>query len=400
MKRLRDEDGQTIILAALCMPLLLGFVALAVDAGLMFRAEREMQTAADSGAVAGAKELNFGDVTSAAKADTARNGVTDGVNGAMVTVNNPPLSGPHAGNPYYVEVIVTKSQATFFMNVLNRSSMTVLGRAVAGQRPSGDCVYVLNPTASNAMNLQGSFDVSTPGCGVIVNSSSPNALQFTGSGGTLTAGSVGVTGGVGGQVGDSHPAPVTGIAPQSDPLSYVPPPSYNTPQVPCGAVPSGSTIGPATSSGTVCYSGNVTLSNKTLKPGVYVFTGNVSFSGTVTGTGVTFYLLGGLDASNGTLNLSSPGSGTYNGMLIFASRTNSSQLTFDKGNASGTLSGIIYAPDSPMELDDSGGDKNGGLSFTTDLIVNTLYDKTATLTITSYSGSVNNSPLTRIAIVE
>jgi Flp pilus assembly protein TadG len=45
------------------MPLLLGFVALAVDVGLMFRAEREMQTAADSGAIAGAEELNYGDVS-------------------------------------------------------------------------------------------------------------------------------------------------------------------------------------------------------------------------------------------------------------------------------------------------------------------------------------------------
>ena len=400
MKRLSDESGQTIIMAALVMPLLLGFVALAVDVGITFRAEREMQTAADAGAVAGAAEIDFGDVVTAARASSTLNGVTNGVNGATVAVNNPPASGAHAGDGNYVEVIVTKTQPTYFMNVFNRGSMTVLGRAVAGHRPSNACIYVLNPTAPQAMKLSGSFDVSTPGCGVIVNSNSPNALQFTGAGGTLTAGSVAVNGGVGGQIGDSNPPPVAGVASQSDPLAYVNAPAYNTSDIPCGAVPSTSTIGPSTAGGTVCYAGNVTLSNKTMSPGVYVFTGNVSFSGTVTGTGVTFYLLGGLNASNGTLHLTAPDSGPYNGLLIFAARDNPNWLVFDKGNASGILNGIIYAPDSNMYLHDSGGDKNGGLQFITDLVVNTLDDNTATLTMTSYSGTVNDSPLSRVGLVE
>src|ERR1035437_9302695 len=130
MKLLQDERGQTIILAALCFTMLLGFVALAVDVGLMFRAKRVMQTAADSGAIAGAEELNYADVTAAAQADAARNGVTNGSDGATVAVNNPQLQGPHTGSAGYVEVIVSQSQATYFMNVFSRGSMTVSGRAV------------------------------------------------------------------------------------------------------------------------------------------------------------------------------------------------------------------------------------------------------------------------------
>ena len=56
--------------------------------------------------------------------------------------------------------------------------------------------------------------MSTPNCGVIIDSSDSDALDFTGAGGTLTAGSVGVVGGCGGHCGDSTPAPVyriTGI---------------------------------------------------------------------------------------------------------------------------------------------------------------------------------------------
>jgi hypothetical protein len=53
-----------------------------------------------------------------------------------------------------------------------------------------------------------------------------------------------------------------------------------------------------------------------------------------------------------------------------------------------------------LELHDSGGDKSGGLQLITDLIVGTLSDQTATLTITSYSQTAGNAPLTKIALVE
>src|ERR1035437_3215769 len=99
MKRLlRGESGQVLIFAALCMTCVLGLVAFAVDVGVLLRAKRTMQTAADSAAVAGAAEIKFNDVTAAAKADTSQNGITDGVNGATVKVNNGPSSGPNSRN--------------------------------------------------------------------------------------------------------------------------------------------------------------------------------------------------------------------------------------------------------------------------------------------------------------
>ena len=45
----RDERGQTIILVALSLPLLLGFVGIATDVGALFKVKRTMQTAADAG---------------------------------------------------------------------------------------------------------------------------------------------------------------------------------------------------------------------------------------------------------------------------------------------------------------------------------------------------------------
>ena len=110
----------------------------------------------------------------------------------------------------------------------NFSTVNVSARAVAGSPgASNSCVYILDPTASDAMELQGSFDVTAPNCGVVADSNASDALQLTGGGGTLTAGSVSVVGGDGGQTGDSTPAPVTGATPVSDPLNITGPNTTN-----------------------------------------------------------------------------------------------------------------------------------------------------------------------------
>src|ERR1700751_1610976 len=103
MKRMKDESGQALIITALCMTCLFGFAALATDVGLMLREKRLLQIAADSAAIAGALELNYSAarVTSAALAAATQNGfaaTTSGVttaSGVTVTVNPPPLYGPH-----------------------------------------------------------------------------------------------------------------------------------------------------------------------------------------------------------------------------------------------------------------------------------------------------------------
>jgi len=409
MRRLTDESGQALIVTALCMTCLFGCVALATDVGIMLHEKRLLQIAADSAAVAGAAEINYGDVSTAAQAAAAQNGFTNGTNGATITVNGPPggpLYGPHAGASGYVEVIASQTQPTAFMGFFGIINMTPAVRAVAyNGGPSNGCVYVLDPSASDAMHLQGSFDVTASNCGIIVDSNSASAIDFTGGGGTLTAGYVGVVGGATGHTGDSTPAPVTGIVAASDPLGYITPP--NPASLTCTTPPGGTltgTIGPATSGSTVCYNGNVTLSNVTMNAGTYVFTGNVTLSGNVTSAaaGTTLDInSGSLSINTGTvLNLIAPTSGTYNGIVLMQPATNTNEILIQKGDSSGSIYGIIYAPGAELFFQDSGGDKSGGVSLTTDLIVDTLYDKTATITITSYSQSVTTSPLSRVALVE
>lgn len=404
---LRDESGQTLIFVALSMTLILGVVGMATDVGTLLHDKRNLQITADSAAIAGAVQENINpaaaNVQAAGQRAATQNGITNGSNGAVVTINTPPASGPHAGAAGYVEAIVTQTEPVFFMKLFSFTSMNVGARAVAfnGAKNQG-CMLALNPTASDTIHLQGSFDVSAPGCAVIDDSNASDAMVFTGGGGTLTAGSVGVVGGATGATGDSTPAPVTGIAPESDPLANLPAPTYNAAS--CTAAPAGTTWGPAAAGGTVCYSGNIKVQNNvTMNPGTYVFPGTLDFSGngSLTGTGVTLYFpapngtLGGNGNGNTSLNLTAPTSGTYNGILIYQDPADTNTGEFN-GTPITNLTGIIYMPNAELEI--SG---NSTVNLDTDLIVGSLYDKgNATINMTDYSQTVTNSPLKSVALVE
>jgi uncharacterized membrane protein len=156
-----NDKAQVTVMTALAMAVLLGLVAFATDIGLFLIAKRQMQTAADSAAMAGAAEINYGDVTAAAQADSAQNGFTNGSNGVTVAVNAP-TTGPHKANAGYVEVIVSQSQPTIFMKILNRGAMVVSARAVATNVPAPSCVNTLspNPPSGYGVDLSGGADLA------------------------------------------------------------------------------------------------------------------------------------------------------------------------------------------------------------------------------------------------
>jgi Flp pilus assembly protein TadG len=410
MKRFADESGQTLITSALAMTCLLGFVALATDVGIMMRQKRMAQTAADAAAIAGALELNAdpSNVTSAALSAAGQNGFAATSNGVTtsggVTVS---VDQPSTGR---VQVIVSVQQPTIFMGIFGFASMTPAARAVATNAggPSFGCVYVLSPTGTG-MSLQGNFDLTAPNCGLIIDSDDATAaLNFTGKAGSITAGSVGVVGGVSGSSSGTQPVHIVAA---SDPLSYLiaqmPDPTSNPLKASCTAPTGGKLTGTVTASGVVCYTGDVTISNATLSGGTFVFTGNVTLDGSVTTTNATLDLNNGsLQENTGTtLSLSPPPLGstqTFGGISIMAPPTNAGPLNFAKGDATGTINGDIYAPGATMNLQDHGGSgKKGGLVLNTDLIVNVLNDTAADITINSFSQqNPGASQLTRVSLIE
>jgi len=110
--RRRRSRGQVIVLVCVSLVAMMGMIAVVTDFSFMQHQRNMMQTAADSAAMAGATELNYGDQVAAGKADAASNGYTDGQGSVSVTINNPPTSGPNASNAAYVEAIVSKPEPT------------------------------------------------------------------------------------------------------------------------------------------------------------------------------------------------------------------------------------------------------------------------------------------------
>src|SRR6266852_2302733 len=162
-----NEKGQALAFTALAVTLLMGFAGLAVDMGVLRYQRRLQQTAADAAAIAGASNLAYGGVVTGAQNASATNGFTDNSGGTTCT-NNPgalgcitvavsdpasgPTTGPHTGNPKYVEVFVTAVQPTFFMKALGVSSRTVTARAVATNVSGGagsGCLYTVGSPKSS-----------------------------------------------------------------------------------------------------------------------------------------------------------------------------------------------------------------------------------------------------------
>lgn len=456
MKLFRDEEGQTLVFIALCTTALLGFLAVAVDVGLLFRVRRNLQIAADGAATAAALDYYYNSSNTGAVA--AANGVgvsaasLNGVNvgnGTTVDVHCPVQYGAYASGTCtgYFEAVINQPSPTYIMSMFTGLGTTnVSARAVAGTPyVSSYCIYVLNPSGNlkagggnspatggtSSMWLQGSFTVNANKCGIVDNGTASNALDLNGNGGTLSAGSIAV---VGGCSGCNPPAYTSGVAPVTNPLKKLCVPYAGNPNDTSCPMPTCLSGSPAAGTastptvvgngGSVCYTGdangNVTLKNVTLN-GTFIFNGRgtLTFGGNVTSdsTNGSTIDLAYPQSSYGTVvmtetsgtvfNLSAPTASTspYQGVVLMAPTNNYGAAEFDFGNSNGdltgTVNGIFYLPSGTLFLHDSGGDHSGGLTLNTDLVVGQIDDVTASLTVNSYSTThPTATPLKAVALVE
>lgn len=115
-----DERGQAIVLVALLLSVLMGFVGLVVDVAWFQLNLVRVQRAADAGALAGSVYLpsNVPGARTAAKAATAQNGYADGVGGVTVT------AAQDAVNTQMLDVVVSAPVRTWFMRVFGVNQIT------------------------------------------------------------------------------------------------------------------------------------------------------------------------------------------------------------------------------------------------------------------------------------
>lgn len=352
-----DRRGSTAVTMALATTMLLGFAGVGVDVAVWETSKRDMQGAADQAAFSAAISSGAGTAyaTTNAKAVTADMGFVDGEGGVAVTVHNPPTAGGYAGNGTAWEVIITKPQKMWFANLFLGSNPSATARAVALPVGGTYCILVLDPTANQAMDLQGTPSVNTPNCSIQVNSNNAQALTLNGSP-SVSASTVSVVGGYNtGNAGHIYANVKTGAAPVADPYVVRPMPPQPVLCVPPPTV----NIAGVTTYSQGCYPTGIRITNNgTYKflPGIYWIPSGQELKitkGTTTGNGVTFVLVGTASVdfgSNSTVDLKAPAVGPTAGMIFFQDRNAPlSNVTRYMGGATQKFTGALYFPNTAME---------------------------------------------------
>jgi len=436
---LRDESGQALVLAGMCLTLLAGGMALAIDVGNLHYQQRKLQTAADSAAIAAGLEVGNCANTACANMNTAAEKalIEDGItattitptdnqctvsasSGLAMTINVGPCvlgsSDPNNGNSNMAEVVLTESQKTLFGGLFGVAKMNLVARSEAGEAyinnasGGGNCIY----TKSLSFNSSdGNFALTN--CGIYDNGN----LQ-TDNGDSVTASSFLYYGtwspnncnsSCTWTLGSSQTQPAHTTTAVSDPLASLTPPTkpansttYNntTPN-------SGATLQPGYYPNGVNLNSNVSV---TLAAGLYYMNGsiNVDSGATLSGTGVELYFVnGGLQLNSGsTAKLTAPtttstSAGTTAGMLVWQSSTNSTGMPIDSGSSS-YFTGVIYLPDATLTLNSGTGVTVNGGSTYTDVDANAIIVNSSEDFVINgsggYLGSGNSKTLGTFAVAE
>ena len=183
--RKSSRRGTILPLVAISMVTLLGFIALAIDLGMVMVAKTQLQNAADAAAFAAARTLtggtnpNTSQATASGQAVAAANTVLGtSIAAANVTMThgayhyNPttqtfsPQFPPVAPDNYNLsQATITQGNSTFFGKILGITSFNVTATAIAAHRPR-DTTIVLDFSGSmnnesdlwNCETYQGSFE--------------------------------------------------------------------------------------------------------------------------------------------------------------------------------------------------------------------------------------------------
>jgi Flp pilus assembly protein TadG len=380
LKRLwRDRRGNSLAIAGAALPLVLGSAGLASDTIQWTLWKRQLQRAADSGAMAGVYAKSSGNAVGTCTdipGANYQNPVAYDIKKNLklkippdCTVTNPPSSGTCSSDGNAVRVALEVQRKLSFSGLFMSTAPTIRATALATVVPSGTyCVVSLEDQAVTGINATGSTDVDL-GCGMITNSTSMSAAVATGSS-EVTATPIAAVGGI---PASTHWGTGTVLQPftlaQDDPFGTVPAPAAGDfPTGPCPNV----TVNPNTSAtlDPGCY-GNLDFKGTvTLNPGVYILdagTLSTSAQANVSCNGCTFVLtnrstsptatIGGVQMNGGAnIDLVAPTSGTYEGILIYQDRraaVNNTQTV--NGNSSSKFEGALYFPRAELTFNGTSG---------------------------------------------
>ena len=388
----KTEQGQALVLIALAFVVMLGFVALAIDGGMIYSDRRFEQNAADAASLAGGGKgaltlennyITYGEFT-------CQNGyVKQAINAAITAAesraadNNFTISYPIANQngvdfvckdsfDKYIDihVMITKDTDSIFAHFVYNGPWRNTVDSVTRFRPRtaiayGNAIVALNDDVcsgnSNGIIFGGSSEMTVKGNGVFSNGClKGNGGQFSTS---VIGGNVNYVSEETGTLSAISPTPqqAPGVLPTS---------SYMLDNPDCSSLQNktqhGNTLNPGIYSTISLTSGDLTLN-----PGLYCITSSSTNALKVTGgnfdaEGVTFYVInGGINMSaNAVITATAPlkkpdPSPAVPGMLIQLPVGNTNVVSV-QGTSASTFIGTIYAPSGYIQLAGTSASGSGG----------------------------------------
>ncbi|WP_430463486.1 TadE/TadG family type IV pilus assembly protein [Tabrizicola sp.] len=375
----KDETGAVAVYVALTAPILIGFAALAVEAGSWILTQRSLQQVADTVAYSTAvRKFSVNSTNTLVNFAGSRANEMGLRSSDIFTVN--PNYGQPAPNGEDVEVTIERVLPRQLTKIFtSEPDVTISVRAVAGiDQTSGvpACIIVLSPDDAGAFTIGGSAELIMEDCAAGSNSGADDSFRMNGSANALEATCVYTTGGArlnGGEVESLSDCSDIQVyqRPSLDPYADLVFPSFPN-NLGADDVETGKgqnktrEIGPdrnlsVTTNGVVQEYPAARFASLKLdgdvsfEPGVYIIDGGkleITAQAVLSGSGVSFYLTNGaeLDVKGGaTINLSGySGSRNdpYNGLLFFSDRVPETKQIEHKfvGNSDTQVNGVMYFP--------------------------------------------------------
>ncbi|HEY8679953.1 MAG TPA: pilus assembly protein TadG-related protein [Candidatus Dormibacteraeota bacterium] len=362
-RRHRDQRGQSLVLAALLITALTGFVGLAVDGGEAANEQQIVRSAADGAALAGLYAIANGSATTAATTLAQQVLIAVPLPIADLTMSYLDAGGSPTivtANVVTVRAVVADTHTTFFLRALGVPNLLLTATAEAKRGGSGGaaaaCAVCLMGATGTTLSERNSASMTITGGPLNVNSNGVSAIDQD-NGAALTAPSITVVGGVLKGTGTITPSPVTSSAAILDPFAAIPVPALVGAAANFTAPAGTSALAPGVYS-TVTVNAGSTL---TFSPGTFVILTELNVNrGAVNGGGVTLYLgcaayptpcaVGAsgafINVASGSLTLAPPAAGTYAGLTVFADRNNIATDTF--AGSAVTVTGTWYSVLEPL----------------------------------------------------
>lgn len=358
----KDPAGNTTMVMAFLLPVLMGGLAFGAEAGVWQQTQRRLQHAVDAAAHAAATQLRSGVSSEATLKGIARpiaeaGGYVGGDPG--IAVSTPPSTGGFAGNSSAVRVELAHEVKRNFTGIFDKSPLVFNVSAVALVSPGRPaCILSLHATEDGAIAAGGSANVTLTGCDIAANSVSSSAVQTTGGAVDVVAGCVTAVGGI----SDPHSAitytdctgPIENGPVTADPYRSVAEPTVDVGT--CQNANAFTNAGNPSRPSPGCFQnvGNINRDIE-LSPGVYVLhNSDLRLNGgrKITGTGVTIFMSGNSTIQvngNSTFDIEAPLSGPYSGIAIFGDRDSAGEFDLT-GNSGVSIVGAVYSPNSDVKF--------------------------------------------------